>query len=131
MAETTVMATRGNRGYEPTLEARVAEATVAVTEATGGGGNRGGDGDGEGGGGDDGGDAGGDGGGGGEGGDGDGEGGGAGAGDDGGDDRYVMDSEAMVVVAETARMAEATKVVTEAMVVATEAVRVAETTVRW
>ena len=55
MAETTVMATRGNRGYEPTLEARVAEATVAVTEATGGGGNRGGDGDGEGGGGDDGG----------------------------------------------------------------------------
>ena len=100
VAETTVMATRGNRGYEPTLEARVAEATVAVTEATGGGGNRGGDGDGEGG--------------------------GAGAGDDGGDDRYVMDSEAMVVVAETARMAEATKVVTEAMVVATEAARVAE-----
>ena len=28
VAETTVMATRGNRGYEPTLEARVAEATV-------------------------------------------------------------------------------------------------------
>ena len=43
----------------------------------------------------------------------------------------MMESEAMVVVAETARMAEATKVVTEAMVVATEAVRVAETTVRW